>query len=367
MGDIKFKKLSPQLWLILGENKSRFPSGNALFIEENSHKILLDTNPGEQIISNFLKARLDLETGDITDIFLSHAHLDHSRGLADIFEKSDAKIHAHADTLKRSVKKARIGLYAGIPKEKIANFVGFGESLGFKNKNYPNSRLNPIKDGEIIEFGEISVLAHETNDHCLHMLDFEIKSAGTRYVLSCDYDFTPFPFYGIPQRGASIEAFKNATKEIVARECDYILSSHRIQPLDIQNQAKELEKYFKVINNRTQNVINILPLNKEVTLKNVSDFVYPIKRMKDISSADYVACAESWDKWILLAHLEEAWRFGKIKCIESGGDSFLQRCIEEKQYIPEIVDEYLIKDWAKSTLLEEPPFSLPLESKWMRL
>jgi len=140
--------------MILGTNKSKFPSGNALFINLNEKKVLIDTNPGEQRISNSLKTQFGLSISDITDIILTHTHLDHALGLASIFEQSNATIYAHPDSLQRCEKKARVGLYAGIQKDQIHHFEAFGNSLGFQDRSYPSNKKFPLHDNETILYDE---------------------------------------------------------------------------------------------------------------------------------------------------------------------------------------------------------------------
>lgn len=366
MGSAVAKQLSPHLWMIMGVDKSRFPSGNALFLKIKSYNVLIDTNPGDQLVSEFLKSEFNLKIEDITDIVLSHAHLDHSRGLSSIFNQSNAQIHAHSDTLKRCEKKARVGLYAGIPKEKITHFENFGASLGFEDQEYPNKLTHSIENEERLEFENVTIIAHETNAHCLHMLDYEIIDEGKRFILSCDYDFTPVPWYGVPQRGVSVEVFKQTTRDLVNRSPDIIISSHRTEPLNKNDQIIELEKYTSIIDARTKNIIELIMSKNDIFLKDIRDFVYPVSKMNGKYSKDYIECARTWDYWISLAHLEDGWRKGYIKCIEPDGDQFLEACVKEGEYLPEIVSDYLIKGWAEETLNGNAPFSLPLNSRWAR-
>ncbi|TXT58440.1 MAG: hypothetical protein BAJALOKI1v1_1650001 [Promethearchaeota archaeon] len=353
--------------MILGEDKSKFPSGNALFINLKENKILIDTNPSEKRINSFLKNELNLSSADITDVILSHTHLDHGRGLAAIFEKSNAMIHAHPDTLKRCEKKARIGLYAGIQKEQIHHFEAFGSSIGFKDRSYPYNRKHPLKSNQTIQLGEISIYTHETNAHCLHMLDYEIRNDKFDLIFSCDYDFTPVPWYGVPQRGYAVQRFKDATKELVHRKVQSIISSHRLNPIPLTEQQSELEKYLQTINERTKRAINMIPSRTPIKLQDISNFVYPIEKMAGAYSEDYIICAQTWDYWLLLAHLEEAWQRSKVKCIESDGDLFLERCIEADQYLTEEVEHLLVNGWAEETLQQKMPFHLPANSVWKKL
>lgn len=353
--------------MIHGLDESRFPSGNALFLKLKSRNILIDTNPGEEKINEFLRAEFSFGTREITDIILSHAHLDHGRGLARIYEKSGATIHGHPDTLKRCEKKARVGLYAGIPKRKISHFEAFGNSLGFQDRHYPSSSKNEIFDGQELKFDGASIMAHETNAHCLHMLDYQIKDRDTEFILSCDYDFTPIPWYGVPQRGLSITRFKQEATNLVNRKADFIISSHVLEPIPLNNQEAELRVYCDIIDGRTHGIISLFKKNNSMKLEDIQDFIYPIGKMKGKYSNDYIECARAWDYWLIISHLEDAWRLNEIKCVDASGDAFLEACMEAGKYEPELVNEILVQNWAEETLKENPPFSLPMESKWTRI
>jgi hypothetical protein len=196
------------------------------------------------------------------------------------------------------------------------------------------------------------------------MLDYEIIEGDLKVILSCDYDFSPIPWYGVPQRGAAISSFKSATKQLVDRNANYIIPSHRTKPIAKKEQKKMLNQYFQLIDDRTKQAIELLKNRGPVKLEDVGDFVYPVSKMMGKYSEDYCVCAQIWDYWILLAHLEEGWRLGKVKCINSGGDKFLECCIRAGRYLPNKVQEMLVKGWAEETLREKMPYPLPVSSIW---
>jgi glyoxylase-like metal-dependent hydrolase (beta-lactamase superfamily II) len=209
ISDPLFTRISEHLWVIHGKDQARFPSGNAILIQTPEKLVIVDTNPGFERVQSVIQSISSKSCEKITDIVLSHTHLDHGRGIADIFEASQATIHAHPDTLIRCEKKARVGMYAGIPKDQIHYFEEFGQSLGFRDRTYPDQKKHSLFDGDNLKFGNVTVHAHETFGHCVHMLDYEFTDGNQRIILSCDYDFSPVPWYGIPGRGDSIDLFKS--------------------------------------------------------------------------------------------------------------------------------------------------------------
>ena len=138
MPDPLYTQISPHVWVIHGQDHSRFPSGNAVFINSENKFVLIDTNPGYDRIDRAITEITGKSSEILTDIVLSHTHLDHGRGLADIFERSESMIHALPDTLDRCESKARIGLWAGISKENLDCFKRFGEGLGFRDEILPH-------------------------------------------------------------------------------------------------------------------------------------------------------------------------------------------------------------------------------------
>ena len=152
-----FSQITSHIWVIHGSDKARFPSGNSVFIKTAHHSVLIDTNPGFDLINQAIGEITNQTAQNLTDILLSHTHLDHGRGLSATFELSNANICAHEDTLQRCESKRKIGLFAGIPKKKIPYFEEFGNSLGFQDRHYPASSKIKISNGDVLEFDNVKI------------------------------------------------------------------------------------------------------------------------------------------------------------------------------------------------------------------
>jgi len=364
MGSIQ---VSQHIWVITGENRSKFPSGTAVFIHTENYRVLIDTNPGRNGIETFLRRSRKLELGDLTDILLTHAHLDHVKALGQLFKISKANIWGLPDTLARCEDSRWIGMYAGIPPAEIHHFVNFGKEQGFIPRSYPGSSKQPIIPGKVLEFDGVSILPHLSHAHALNVLDLEINDQGNRVIFSQDYDFTPVPWYGVPQRGLSIPNFINEARKIITAHPDYIISSHRETPLKPATYAQELVNYEDVIAARTERVIEYVAKLGAKKLRDLPEFIYPISKMRGKYSEDYIRLGQIWDRWILLAHLEDAWGKNRAECIDAGGDRFLTKCIEDGGYKPEYVSKYLVSGWCEMTLEGKAPFTIPLDSRWKLL
>ncbi|MCS7286112.1 MAG: MBL fold metallo-hydrolase [Anaerolineae bacterium] len=71
--------------------------GLSFLIEHNERYILFDTGPNGKVILQNL-ARLEIEPESLSAIVLSHAHIDHTGGLAAILERTpDTPVYAHPD------------------------------------------------------------------------------------------------------------------------------------------------------------------------------------------------------------------------------------------------------------------------------
>ncbi len=359
------RALSKHVWLLPGPDQARFPSGNSLVIVDGDLLGILDTNPGYQALASGIGTITDKQLCDVTDILLTHTHLDHGRGLAAVFEDSKAKIHAHPDTLSRCERAARVGLYAGIPPEGIHHFQSFGSEIGFIDRDYPNSSKIGINDGECRQLGTVSIIAHETWAHAPHVLDYELVDGDTHILFTHDYDFSPVPWYGIPQRGDSIPVFMEESKALVARNPDLLVSSHRAEPISPEKFATELNQYLCVIMGRTERAVQLLGCS-EKQLGDLPSFVYPVEKMTGKYSKDYIYLAGIWDKWLLLAHLEHAWALGLLQCTSTGNDPFLEDCLEFGACKPRTDENDLHGiEWANKTLQEHCNFQLPMASKWV--
>lgn len=258
---------------------------------------------------------------------------------------------------------AKIGLFAGIPQKWIHHFERFGESLGFRNHTYPDNAKHILSHDQVIDFESVSIKANETFGHCPHMLDYEIRDEGELFILSCDYDFSPVPWYGIPQRGDSIDLFKEASAEIIKRNPDIIISSHLEEPVKPESFKKHLSAFTRVIDARTDTALHLLGDN-EISLHDINDFIYPVKKMGGRYSDDYIQLAAIWDKWLLIAHLEHAWKENRVECTYADNDLFLEQCIHEGNYKERTAREKKGTDWARATRNRTAPWELPFSCRW---
>lgn len=124
--------------------------------------ILVDCGPGSTI-PTLLEAIQDkgYQLKDITDIFLSHIHLDHA-GAAGWFARQGAHIHVHP-----------VGAPHMINPEKLLVSAGriYGESMQALWGTFlavPEAKITIHQDGEVVDVGGISVKVIDTPGHAYH-------------------------------------------------------------------------------------------------------------------------------------------------------------------------------------------------------
>lgn len=89
------------------------------FLIENKENILFDTGKSFEVLDHNLEV-LGTKKEDISKIFISHGHYDHTGGLLKLLEHSKAKVFAHPSIFDEKYKKTTLeNKYIGMPfKEK---------------------------------------------------------------------------------------------------------------------------------------------------------------------------------------------------------------------------------------------------------
>lgn len=120
------------------------------FLIENKEKILFDTGKSFEVLNHNLEL-LGEKKEDICKIFISHGHYDHTGGLLEILQHSDAKIFAHPSIFEEKYKKTTSeSKYIGIPfKEKdIPNISLSKESIELSKNIFTTGQIERTFDFE---------------------------------------------------------------------------------------------------------------------------------------------------------------------------------------------------------------------------
>ncbi|MBB6063443.1 glyoxylase-like metal-dependent hydrolase (beta-lactamase superfamily II) [Thermosipho japonicus] len=174
-----------------------------VLLEDGDRKILIE--PGDYVTHSILEEELkkrNLKTEDITDIVLTHFHLDHAYN--SIFFKN-ATVHLHENFLKKNYEK-------------------FGMIVGKQYKMIIDSwnAFQTFKDGDIL-FDKINVYhtPWHSKEHCSFVVDTENMG---KVFFAGDIVMTRVEFYDI-MRMLRDDNCARFVREMV-NKCDYLVLTH---------------------------------------------------------------------------------------------------------------------------------------------
>jgi hydroxyacylglutathione hydrolase len=142
---------------------SRSFDSNITFIKSNDHHILVDTGTGFYVSSLDKDLQsLGSSLSAITDIVLTHCHIDHIGGVIPILEVSSPKLYLH---------RAEAGpINRGDMSPTLGNT--FGADL-------PPLKIEGILDeGTLLDFGDIKMTVYHTPGHSEGSIVIELNETG---------------------------------------------------------------------------------------------------------------------------------------------------------------------------------------------
>ncbi len=142
---------------------SRSFDSNITFIKSGDHEILIDTGTG-LYTSNLDK---DLQTQgasirSITDVVLTHCHIDHIGGVIPILEVGSPKLHLH--------EAEAMAINQGDMSQTLGDT--FGADL-------PPLKIDVmLNEGDLIDFGDVKLKVFHTPGHSAGSITMEIVDTG---------------------------------------------------------------------------------------------------------------------------------------------------------------------------------------------
>lgn len=131
-------------------------------IEHNSGCVLIESGPTSTIPTLIDKlTSFNLQLKDITDIFLTHIHLDHA-GAAGWFAQSGTKIHVHPNGIAHLVNPEKLLSSASRIYGDTMDTL-WGEVLPV-----PQTSIDTHQNGDIVQINNISIQVFETLGHSNH-------------------------------------------------------------------------------------------------------------------------------------------------------------------------------------------------------
>ena len=168
---------------------SRSFDSNIGFLDFGEDKILIDTGTG-MFMSNLEKALSDYGTSldSITDIILTHSHIDHIGGVIPILKQFSPRIHLHkaeADPINSGNMQFTLG-------------DTFGADLS------PFKIESVLKEGTLLSFGDYELKVMHTPGHsegsvCLHIEELSVLFTGDTMFAGGSFGRVDFPT-GSPEK-----------------------------------------------------------------------------------------------------------------------------------------------------------------------
>ena len=174
-----FDKIADSIYFLV----SRSFDSNMTFIQSGHHHVLVDTGTG----MNYHALDKDLQSlgsslSQLTDIILTHSHIDHIGGVIPIMEMGTPKIHLH--------KAEAEPINRGNMSQTLSDTFGV---------DLPPLKIESIlEEGTVLEFEDIKMKVAHTPGHslgsiCLDILDTGILITGDTLFPGGSFGRTDFP------------------------------------------------------------------------------------------------------------------------------------------------------------------------------
>lgn len=230
------------LTFIPGQNKSRYPHCNSLFIDDEIKAII---DPGSD--RAFLK---NLESNRGVDVIVnSHCHEDHTY-YNYLFEDSQLWVHEKEAPCYRSY--AVLMDYYGLKDSPYQQ--EWHDLLVGRCNVRERAPTREFKDGDVLDFGRTKAQVIYTPGHSIGHCSFYFPDEGILFI--ADYDLTPFgPWYG--DRTSDIDETRSSMERLLSLPADVYITSHEtgIVEGDVTGLA---EQYLEVIAWREKKLIEFI-------------------------------------------------------------------------------------------------------------
>jgi glyoxylase-like metal-dependent hydrolase (beta-lactamase superfamily II) len=283
-------EIEPQVHLIRGSNRARFPKANSLLIDD---EILTLVDAGSDLI-HIEKTLSDLghSLKDLDRIVLSHFHTDHKGHANKIQDISSCEVLCHP-----------------LAEHGVLTFDGLAENAGMLNHRLydewkeliairlPYAQGNYaidgyFKDEKPIDCGNIQLLPLHTPGHTHDHTCFGIN--GYEKVLLVDIDLTRFgPWYA--NIVSDIEQFKTSIRQIIELQPKMGISSHLLDPVTDELETR-LIQYLEVFDKRDERILDQIAQGVDTLEKlTMLPTIYPT-----IPYRVYFA----FEEWMLSKHID---------------------------------------------------------------
>jgi glyoxylase-like metal-dependent hydrolase (beta-lactamase superfamily II) len=235
---VRIEPVAGCLYLVHGRAAGSFPFSHSVLVRDEQ-VVLIDTGCG---IENLERLRGEY---DIDYVINSHNHPDHSAGN---WVFAGKPIHVPQEGY--STSGDMIALSERFTNKELAPHLRafMRDPVGFADCSPTHSYAS----GAVFDFGRTRLQAVHTPGHSAdHYCFYE---PGEGILLSSDYDFTTFPWYG--HRESDLADFRASMEKLRGLRPTLIVSSHRgIIGGDVD---AEFEGYFARLEKRDERVLSLL-------------------------------------------------------------------------------------------------------------
>ncbi|MGY5852427.1 MAG: MBL fold metallo-hydrolase [Candidatus Thorarchaeota archaeon] len=245
-------EIEPQVHLIRGANRARFPEANCLLIDDEILTLIdagSDLNHVEKTLNDLGHAMTDLDR-----VVLTHFHIDHKNHAEEIRNIANCEIICS----RRSEKGIRTF-------EGMVEFYGSGVHRFFDTWKKRIGEWIPqvvsdyhvdgnFRDGVPVSCGEIDIIPIHLPGHTVDHTGFGINGLDTIFLV--DIDLTRFgPWYG--NVVSDIEYFKRSIEIIMELDPKVALSSHLLDPVT-ESVQEQLQRYLDIFDERDERILTNL-------------------------------------------------------------------------------------------------------------
>lgn len=197
-------KLTERLYLVGGSAYGLSPTGdcNVYLVNGGDECALIDTGGGYGIPSILDNVRKDgLDPMKITKTLITHCHFDHIGGNYDIKEETGTAILCHPTDREAIEKLNEFSLYS------------MAQERGLKFKAVSIDDI--VKDGDIVNVGDIRIEVVHTPGHTPGGISFLFEDAGVKSLLSGDIISASGRLGYINGPGFNLQDWKDSIKKLI--------------------------------------------------------------------------------------------------------------------------------------------------------
>jgi glyoxylase-like metal-dependent hydrolase (beta-lactamase superfamily II) len=292
----------PDFFFVRGQNDARYPNSHSLLIQTKDNPreaLLIDAGVGQHTLLNILP------TTNITKVWLSHWHEDHSYGCT-ILRQKGATIACHPDdipVLRDASLINKMYITGGTPIGKY--FAAVLESLGIEDLPV----VDPLESGQAYNIGNdhrIQVIhtPGHTKGHCC----FYLPEA--RLLFLADIDLSAIgPWYGALD--SNVDDFEQSIQSVMALNAEIAISSHMGLFKGASEIKTRLQQYLNIIYDRDRLILEALGERTPKTAEQLvgKRIIYKKYAAKVKEWIDYLYIAE---RFMINSHLTRLLNLGKI-------------------------------------------------------